>query len=177
MTDALARVLVLTGAPGVGKSTIAAALAARLERSAHVKADDVHRMIVRGGSWPSAGTPDASRQLLLRTRNAVGLAANFRDLGINVILDEVIASREQLDVVDDGLPRDLMDVVVLAADTATILARDAARSKQTAANYAGIDALIRETIGDRGIVVDTAQLSVSDTVTAVQALLPMWPWV
>jgi predicted kinase len=162
--------LVITGVPGVGKSTVAAALAATQPRTAHVKADALQRMLVSGGEWPSAGTPEAMRQLLLRTRNAAQLAANFVDAGFDAILDEVISSPEQLALVDDTITAPTQ-WVVLTASPATILSRDASRSKHTAANYVHLDARIRQLLADRATCLDTTNLSIDETVDVVRGLL------
>lgn len=164
--------IVLTGAPGVGKSTVAALLAHRLPRAAHVEADELHRMIVSGGEWPSAGTGEAFRQLLLRTRNAAQLAANFSEAAITPIVDEVIATDDQLAIVDEILGGSGVVFVVLAAPSATLLARDAGRGKHTASNYMGVAAMVEAVLAGRATFLDSTHLSPEDTATAIQELLP-----
>ena len=43
---------ILTGAPGAGKSTVAAVLAARLQRAAHVPIDFFRKMVKGGYASP-----------------------------------------------------------------------------------------------------------------------------
>jgi adenylate kinase family enzyme len=47
-----ARIVVISGLPGAGKSTAARLLALRLSRSAHVEADHLQRLVVSCSAWP-----------------------------------------------------------------------------------------------------------------------------
>jgi thymidylate kinase len=82
------QVIILTGPPGAGKSTIGKILASKLEKSAIVSADDMRDMVkngraeVCGKGW--------EEQLLLGEKNAVCLTRNFYESGFNVILDDVL---------------------------------------------------------------------------------------
>lgn len=163
------QVLVLTGAPGVGKSTVARQLAAELPQCAHVSADTLHRMIVSGAEWPSAGTPTALAQLQLRTTNAALLAASFARHGIPSVVDEVVSLPTQRQVLEAELASWPITFVGLAAAPGVIRARDAGRHKQTAAFYEGIEATIREVVD--AIWIDTSSRSIAETVTAVRHLI------
>lgn len=165
MSDAL----VLTGAPGVGKSTVARQLAGELALCAYVGADTLHRMILSGAQWPSAGTPTATTQLHLRTTNAALLAASFARHQIPVIVDEVISEPAQRVVLEKQLAPWSVTFVGLTASWEVIQARDAARHKQTASYYFGIEAKIREVVDATWI--DTSAQAISDTVGAVRALV------
>lgn len=163
-------VVLLTGAPGVGKSTVARALACELPLCAHVGADTLHRMVVSGGQWPSAATATAHQQLLLRTRNAALLAASFASSAIPVVLDEVLAWPEQVRCLSDILSGIRWCVVGLAADPSVIQLRDAGRHKQTAALYEGVEAAIGSSaVGATWI--DTTDLSQEETVDVVRTLV------
>ncbi|HVE95246.1 MAG TPA: AAA family ATPase [Acidimicrobiales bacterium] len=166
----------ITGAPGVGKSTICRMASARLECAAHIEADELHRMIVTGAEWPNAGTPDSQAQLLLRTRNAAQVAANFSDAGITPIVDEVIATHEQLDILDEILAGANVTFVVLGASAQAILERDAGRHKHTAAHYLGVDQLVSGVLAGRAAFLDTTELSPEETVNAVQGIVPNVGW-
>ena len=58
-------IVLVTGIQAVGKSTIAQALAERLERSVHVRGDTFRRMVVNGREemGSAAPSPEAVRQL------------------------------------------------------------------------------------------------------------------
>ena len=71
-------VIVVSGLPGAGKSSISRALAQRFERGAHVEADTPQKMIVSGACWPYPElTPESERQLRLRVTNGCALADSF----------------------------------------------------------------------------------------------------
>lgn len=158
-------VITITGTPGVGKSTVCSNLAERFPVVAHVKADDLHRFLVSGGQWPSAGTQVAREQLTLRTRNAATVAANFVAAGVPVLLDEVVCTAEQLSVLDELIPES--KIVALFAPPDVVLERDTGRSKQTAANYSHVAEQIAGLLRNRAIWINTSELSLDETVDQI----------
>jgi adenylate kinase family enzyme len=55
-------VIVVSGVPGAGKSSVSRALAQRFEHGAHIEADTLQKMIVSGASWPDPElTPESAR--------------------------------------------------------------------------------------------------------------------
>jgi adenylate kinase family enzyme len=163
--------VVITGPPGVGKSTIARAVAERYELAAHIEADRLHTMIVRGGEWPSAGTEVAKRQLVLRTTNAALLASNFLSAGVLPFIDECVATYEQLDALRCHLDDWPFVAVALRAHNDVVLARDADREKHTAANYPGIAEVIGRTWGDSVTWIDSTGRSVQETTQDVLSVI------
>lgn len=72
------RAVLVVGAQAAGKSTIARALAARLERGAFVEGDVLWKMVVAGGVDMSADPePEAQRQLALRYAHGALLCESF----------------------------------------------------------------------------------------------------
>jgi predicted kinase len=158
-------VAVITGTPGVGKSTVCRGLAQRLPIGAHVEADRLHQFLVAGGQWPSAATPAAIEQLGLRTRNAATIARNFRSAGIPTFIDEVLCTHQQMAVLAELVPH--ARLVVLAASADVILKRDGMRRKHTAANYAGVADEIANVVGTKATWVDTNGLTPEQTISTV----------
>lgn len=85
MTD----LFLITGAPAVGKSTTAHALAARFEKSIHIPVDDLREMVVSGLVLPSEDWSQALvDQLLLARRTVVQMALIYRGAGYTVVIDD-----------------------------------------------------------------------------------------
>ena len=88
-----ARIIVVSGIQGAGKTTIGRLLAGRFTRGVHIEADALQRMIVSGGQWVSeVGDPqgEAARQLRLRLHNACLLARSFAEAGFTAVVDDII---------------------------------------------------------------------------------------
>jgi hypothetical protein len=83
------RVLVLTGPPAVGKSTVAPIVAAHVPRCAVVEVDDIRRLVLSGAAAPWDGR-DGVRQLRLGVLNACALARNFASQEIDVVIVDVL---------------------------------------------------------------------------------------
>jgi chloramphenicol 3-O-phosphotransferase len=89
-------VLILTGPPGAGKSSVAAALAERYDRVAHIDVDTLRHFITPTG-YIEAGHPGSEHQRALATRNAAALARNFLEDRFGVIIDDVVIEKAALD--------------------------------------------------------------------------------
>ena len=83
------RVLVLTGPPAVGKTTVGRLVAAARPRCAMVDIDDVRHLIVSGHAAPWDGA-DGRAQQDLGVRNGCALAANFAAHGVDAVLVDVL---------------------------------------------------------------------------------------
>lgn len=90
--------LLITGAPGAGKSTISRLIADQLTRSALMDSFFVARLVASGYVWPLGEPADeAARQVRLQNTNLCALASNFADAGFTPIIDIVLPDGRQLD--------------------------------------------------------------------------------
>lgn len=118
-TEPAAGAVLLSGIPGSGKSTVAAALAARFAASAHIEVDALQELIVAGGRWPSPERDEeADRQIFLRARNACLLADSFVGAGFLPVIDDVVVRRAHLDFYRRQVAVGPLHCVVLAPGAA-----------------------------------------------------------
>lgn len=81
-------VLVVTGPPGAGKSTVARAIAARHERCVVVRGDDVLASVVSGFVFP--WLPESAAQNLTALTATAAQVRAFADGGFPVVVDVVL---------------------------------------------------------------------------------------
>ncbi|MFI6951796.1 AAA family ATPase [Streptomyces sp. NPDC050422] len=160
--------VLLTGIPGSGKSTVAAALAGRFRMSAHVEVDALQQMIVSGGQWPSpTANAEADRQTFLRARNACLLAKSFVRAGFIPVLDDVVVRRSHLDFYRTTLAAVPLHIVILAPGPAEAWRRNQAREKALATDWSPLDEAMRSELGQQGTWIDNAAQTVEETVEAI----------
>jgi len=80
--------LVITGASGVGKSSVSAAVAATLEQSVHLRVDDFMFSVV--GGWIDPWLPEAAQQNDAIGRAVVAAAMQFIAAGYTAVVDGTI---------------------------------------------------------------------------------------
>jgi chloramphenicol 3-O-phosphotransferase len=171
-------IILVTGIQAAGKSTVAQALAERLDRSVHVRGDLFRRMIVNGRLEMGAANPppEAVRQLRLRYQLAAATADGYADAGFTVVLQDIIIGSHLTDVVSAIRTRPLY-VVVLAPRADSVQRREverkAARGKTAYKpgdeSVAELDAHFRAETPKIGMWLDTSDQTVEQTVAEVLA--------
>jgi predicted kinase len=94
-------VLILTGPPGVGKSTVAAALAGSRPRSVHLETDRFFFFISSGFVEPWDPASAEQNQLVMRT--AAEAAASYARAGYWTIFEGIVIPRWTLGVIRETL--------------------------------------------------------------------------
>src|SRR5258706_15483689 len=83
-------VLLISGVPAAGKTTVSEIVARRLPRSALIHGDQIQNLVISGRRRPNEEPPfEADQQLRLRDRNMAALANNFVDGGFLTVIDDV----------------------------------------------------------------------------------------
>jgi predicted kinase len=157
-------VILISGIPGAGKTTVARLVAERFERGVHIEGDQLQRMIASGGVWPEREiSPEAERQLQLRARNACLLADSFAASGFTVVLEDVLVAF-RLDAYRDLIKsRPLFYVLLLPAGD-VVRQRNAERAnKDVFETWKFLDEEVRRTTR-AGLRLDTSQLDPGETV-------------
>ena len=161
----------ITGPPGAGKSTVAQALTARLDRAVLVRGDDILGCVVSGFVAP--WLPDADGQNQTALAATAALARQFALGGYPVVLDAVLGPWH-LDafLTALGLP---CAYIVLRPDRDTTVARAAARGEGSLTDTDPV-VFMWEQFADLGAyedhAIDTSGLSLDASVDAVLAAVP-----
>lgn len=173
------RLILITGTPASGKTTVAAALADRLPRAVFVDDDDIAAMVRSGQvGFNSDPSPEATEQLLLRYRCSVAVAQTYRRVGFDaVIADNVFG--ELLGQFMSLVHPDPLHVVFLHPSVETISAREAERSKdgygEKAWQIEPLHDVVEHHTRRVGLWLDTSEQTVDQTVDLILARLDEAP--
>jgi ribosomal protein S18 acetylase RimI-like enzyme/adenylylsulfate kinase-like enzyme len=169
----MAELLILTGPPGSGKSSVAQALADRYDRVAHVDVDSLRHLITPTG-YRAPGKPGFERQHALAVRNACDLARNFMAERFAVIIDDVLPSRADLDQYIEALEPAGVPVHFVRLLPGLEVCRERNRGRKAdRVPDERLQTIYREFEAGgetRGSVIDSSGLSVEATADRLQAL-------
>ena len=162
-------VIVVSGIPGAGKTTVAGLLARRFRAGVHLEADRFQMMVVAGGRWAGDGPmAEWNRQLQVRTRVTAAAADVWCGAGFVPVIDDIYVSRGRTDLLIDRLEARPVRLVVLAPDPLTALTRDAQRPDKTVGEqWLQLDAVQRDELAEVGLWIDSAALTAEQTVDRI----------
>ncbi|PZG15176.1 hypothetical protein [Nonomuraea aridisoli] len=160
------RVLVLSGPPAAGKSTLGRRLAGMRDRCAFIDVDDVRQLVVAGAAAPWEGA-EGRRQRRLSAVNAGSLAKNFVAAEMDVVIADVV-NEETLAVYRGALD----GLVVVHLHVAYGRARARALGRPIHLTWDEFELLHREQEAVTGVDLwlDTTGLSVEETAERVLGL-------
>ena len=86
----MSKIVLMTGPPGSGKTTIASEVAKKFPKSLHIQVDHLREMMVNGVELPDSGfTDEANRQFQWARSTATYMAKLYADQGVFVVIDGV----------------------------------------------------------------------------------------
>jgi len=162
-------IYVITGVMASGKSTVAEALAKRLDKCVHLRGDLFRRMIVTGREEMRENpSKEALTQLDMRYSIAAMVAIEYYKHGFNVVVQDNYLGKKLLFFAELLKPYPTF-VIVLNPDIRSIAQRERERAKQ---GYVGftVESLYQAFIEETpriGLWLDTTHMSVGDTVDEI----------
>ena len=169
----MAEILILTGPPGAGKTSVALALADRYDRVAHVNVDTLRHFVTPTG-YRAPGKPGFERQQALAVRNACDLARNFMAERFAVIIDDVVPRKEDLDLYLEALRDVGASVHFVRLLPGLEVCRERNRGRKTdRVPDERLETVYRqfESVDEtRGSVIDSSEMTVEATADRLQAL-------
>jgi tRNA uridine 5-carbamoylmethylation protein Kti12 len=140
--DALSNpVLILTGAPGSGKTTVAGLLAAKSQRAVHIESDQFFHFIQAGYIEP--WKPESHEQNTTVMRIVAQAAASYGDAGYFTIIDGIVLPKWFLQPLHDslGAAGHRVAYAVLRAPLTLCVKRAKGRASSRLSNVAAIERL------------------------------------
>lgn len=176
--------ILLTGAPGAGKSSVARALLGRFAHGLHIPVDTLRELVVAGIAHPvPEWTAETSRQFGLARATAAAMARLYLAAGFAVAIDDVIAP-EDADAHFAELAAERSPLkVLLYPDLATTLERNQRRTGK-AFDPLGLEPAIRHLHSTTDParyarhgwqIIDTSAHTIEQTVDAILAAVAAAP--
>lgn len=164
------RIIIITGTPGTGKTTIAHMIAEKssFSKSVHLHTDDFYHYLCKGAIPPYL--PESENQNLVVIEAFLETAKRFSRAGYDVIVDGIVGPWFLKPWIKASIDYDIYYVVLRAAKEET-LKRATERGKLTKKENIDLVKIMWDQFNNLGnyesYVIDTTKYSVEETVLVV----------
>ncbi len=91
------KIVLITGPPGAGKSTISNKLAESVSKGVAIDVDVIRAMVRAGYALPWLNTQETKNQRDLATKNVCDIAENSINLGFDVFINDVLSNNKLIE--------------------------------------------------------------------------------
>jgi len=159
----MARLFIITGPSGIGKSTVSNALASKLAKCAIVEGDDIYNQVVSGAVKPWL----EGNHVPLMWKNVIAITKNYLDAKIDVILNYIV-HKDTLKMLQKAFENYEIHFILMMASKETIVARDGMRAPDCQVGRTAEHLKNYKKDGyDEKYILDTDNLSVEDEVEEI----------
>lgn len=159
----MAKLFIITGPSGIGKSTVSNALASKLQRCAIVEGDDIYNQVVSGAVKPWL----KGNHLDVMWKNCIAITKNYLDAGIDVIFNYII-HKENLKMLEKEFCDYELHFILMMADKETIISRDESRDEDVQIHRTEEHIKNYQKDGyDKKYILNTDTLSIEDEVEEI----------
>lgn len=161
----MARVLIVSGVPGVGKSTVSLQLANGLKKSAYINGDLIYHQVVGGynSPWSVNNHLKLFYDILICSTNL------YLEQDFDVIIDYFLDFEDFL-FIRNGINCNDVKFVFLVADKKVILERDSKREKEKIMGQRVIDAIDEFELSNVPVecIIDTTNIDVKSVTLKIK---------
>ena len=161
----MAKLYVITGPAGVGKSTVSKKIAESSNKSAFIDGDEIYHQVI--GGYIPAWKEGNHRELFWKI--CINTIQTYLENGYDVVFNYIITP-EDLELIKQNFSSCEVKFVVLLVDEATLLQRDSMRDEDCQMKDRCIVLLnsFKNKNYNENNILDTSALSVEETVSVIE---------
>ncbi len=162
------KLFLITGASGIGKTTISNEIATRIENCAIIDGDILYHM-EHTNKTPAEDLEDGAKRLKLVFKNATMLINNFLENNLNVVFEYIIFPNDLKYILNHIKKNDnlIIKFIVMTGNTQTVIDRNLSREKNNLNRGLELLDIFNSFDYDRKFYIDTTNLDIQETVKMI----------